>query len=297
MKSSGNLITRIALVTTILLWGSAYVAIRAGLPSYSPEHLAVLRFIAASITFAGIMFLSGQRVPHVSEWPKLIGLGLIGMAGYSLLLNYGERRVTAGAASFLVNTCPLMITLIVWILYRERLSRRSLIGSAFALFGVFLVALGEEDEFQMSFGVLLVLLAASLQAIYFVLQKPLLKRYGALQITSCVVWAGALCLIPWSSGLVGAVREAPLNATLSVLYLGVFPGSIGYFTWAYVSSNMTVAQAATYLYLVPLVTLLIGWLWLDEVPHPLSIAGGSVALLGVALANFNMRQWRERNLR
>lgn len=297
MKSSGNLITRIALVTTILLWGSAYVAIRAGLPSYSPEHLAVLRFIAASITFAGIMFLSGQRVPHVSEWPKLIGLGLIGMAGYSLLLNYGERRVTAGAASFLVNTCPLMITLIVWILYRERLSRRSLIGSAFALFGVFLVALGEEDEFQMSFGVLLVLLAASLQAIYFVLQKPLLKRYGALQITSCVVWAGALCLIPWSSGLVGAVREAPLNATLSVLYLGVFPGSIGYFTWAYVSSNMPVAQAATYLYLVPLVTLLIGWLWLDEVPHPLSIAGGSVALLGVALANFNMRQWRERNLR
>lgn len=297
MKSSGNLITRIALVTTILLWGSAYVAIRAGLPSYSPEHLAVLRFIAASITFAGIMFLSGQRVPRISEWPKLIGLGLIGMAGYSLLLNYGERRVTAGAASFLVNTCPLMITLIVWILYRERLSRRSLIGSAFALFGVFLVALGEEDEFQMSFGVLLVLLAASLQAIYFVLQKPLLKRYGALQITSCVVWAGALCLIPWSSGLVGAVREAPLNATLSVLYLGVFPGSIGYFTWAYVSSNMPVAQAATYLYLVPLVTLLIGWLWLDEVPHPLSIAGGSVALLGVALANFNMRQWRERNLR
>jgi drug/metabolite transporter (DMT)-like permease len=70
-----------------------------------------------------------------------------------------------------------------------------------------------------------------------------------------------------------------------VLYLGVFPSALAYITWAKVLARVPASMAASFLYLVSPLTILIAWAWLGEAPTPISLAGGVLALLGVAIVS------------
>lgn len=128
-----------------------------------------------------------------------------------------------------------------------------------------------------------ILLAAHRQSVFFILQKPLLARTAPLAVTAAVIWVGTLGLLPFAGGLPQAVAQAPLHATLAVVFLGVGPAALAYLTWAYVLARFPAGQAAGFLYLVPPATMLIGWLWLDELPTLLAVLGGILAIGGVVI--------------
>jgi drug/metabolite transporter (DMT)-like permease len=128
-----------------------------------------------------------------------------------------------------------------------------------------------------------VLLAALCQSVFFVLQKPLLTCNAPVGVTATVIWAGTLGFVPFAEGLPLAIREAPLDTTLAVVFLGVGPAALAYLTWAYVLARFPAGQAAGFLYLVPPATMLIGWWWLGELPTPLALLGGLLAISGVAI--------------
>ena len=96
---------------------------------------------------------------------------------------------------------------------------------------------------------------------------------------------GMLLLLPFAGGLPQAVRAAPLSATLAVIYLGAVPAALAYVTWAAVLSRLPAGRAASVLYAVPVMAFLVGWVWLKEVPTPLDVAGGALALAGVVVVN------------
>jgi drug/metabolite transporter (DMT)-like permease len=81
------------------------------------------------------------------------------------------------------------------------------------------------------------------------------------------------------------VGKAPINATLAVIYLGVFPAALGYVTWTYVLSRFPASNAVSFLYLNPALAILVAWIWLGEIPTTLSLMGGVLAILGVVLVN------------
>src|SRR5699024_3844964 len=94
-----------------------------------------------------------------------------------------------------------------------------------------------------------------------------------------------LFMLIFSPGLGEAIAQAPIHKTLVVVYLGVFPTVIPYFTLAYIISRTVASEATSSLYLTPVFAFLIAWIWLGEVPHFYTIAGGLITLFGVFLAN------------
>ncbi len=111
------------------------------------------------------------------------------------------------------------------------------------------------------------------------------SRYGPLELTTYAIWAGTLLLLPFSSGLIGEVRAAPIGDTLAVVYLGVGPAALAYVTWAVVLSRLPASRASSMLFVVPVVAFLVGWVWLGEAPTLIDLAGGVLAMGGVALVN------------
>ena len=271
----------LAVAVSVLAWATAWVSIRVAVADYAPAQLALGRYLIASAILLPLVLARRPRFER-SDWPRVIGAGLFGFTLYNLCLNAGEATVTAGAAALIGSTIPVLSTLSARIFLGERVQNRVWWGSAIALIGVALIAWGAEDGLGFSAGAFLVMGAAICAAIYNTLQKPLLQKYAALDVTSMAIFCGTILLIPLgASGLVEAVRSASMAATLNLLLLGAFPGALGYVLWMWCLAQMPVARLMNYLYLVAPLSILLGWIFLRELPSHIALIGGAITLAGV----------------
>src|SRR3954451_3239276 len=145
-----------ALLLTIVLWGSAFPAIRAALTGYSAAQLSVARLLVAAVALRLVSAGRGGRLPARRDVPAIAGVGFAGMTTYQLLLNGGERTVPAGTASLLVNVSPVFTAVAAAALLGERLTARARVGVAIACSGAALIAVTGEGGLRLSPGALLV---------------------------------------------------------------------------------------------------------------------------------------------
>ncbi|MGG1348794.1 EamA family transporter [Bacillus subtilis] len=265
------------------LWASAFPGIRAGLEGYTPEHLALFRLLIGSMALLLFAVLTQMRLPDLKDIPAIFLLGFLGFALYHILLNIGEKTVSAGAASLLVTTTPIFSAILSRLFFSEHFGFTKWIGSVISLLGVSLIAFGTGDNTYSLKGFLVILLAAFSESVYFVFQPSYIKKYGFIPFVTFTIWGGTIPMLIFLPGFGSEVIDASLNATLSIVYLGLLPTVVPYFALAYVTSLVGASEATLSLYVTPALALIISWFWIGEVPTLISLLGGVVTVGGVCL--------------
>lgn len=275
----------LALGLTVLFWASSFPGIAVALTGYDPVAMTALRYTVSAVLLLPVAMLRRPRWPGWRDGARILLLGLLGIVVYHLLVAYGQRTVSAGAAGVLSNTSPIFTALLGAVFFAERLRAAGWAGIALAFLGASLIAVADGGGFRIDLGAVLVFLAALTWAVYFAAQKAMLVCYGAVELMTWVIWSGALLMLPFASTTVTTIQAASLESTLAVIYLGTFPTVVAYVAWAHVLSRMPLSLAGSALYAVPVLAFLLAWLLLGETPAPLTVLGGAVALAGVAVVN------------
>jgi drug/metabolite transporter (DMT)-like permease len=278
-------VAQLAALVTVVVWASAFVGIRAAGEDFSPGALSLGRLALGSALLGAFVLFRREALPGRRDVPILLMIGVLWFGVYNLTLNEAERRIDAGTAAMLVNIGPILIAALAGILLREGFPRTLIVGCAIAFTGVVVIsAATSELGVAASWGAVLCIVAALAYSTAVVAQKPLLSRASALTVTWLACTIGAAFCLPFAFQLVDEIGRAERNSVAWMVYLGVFPTSVGFMAWAYALSRTSAGRMGATTYLVPPIAILIAWAFLDETPPELALLGGLLCLVGVGIA-------------
>jgi drug/metabolite transporter (DMT)-like permease len=275
-----------AVSVTLLLWASAFVAIRHLAGTFSPGSLSLGRLLVGSVCLGAVALGRGLPRPTRGQWVSIVTIGVLWFGIYNVALNAGEQHVDAGTAVMLIQVSPVLVALLAATFLHEQFTLYLGLGLALAFGGVGLIATasGDSSGDRSLLGVVLCLVAAVAYSISLVLQKPLVAKLPAIHVTWLACTVGAVVCLPFVGRLVDDTRSASAADVWWVVYLGVFPTAIAFTTFAYALRSMSASSLGVTTYLVPPITIVMGWLFLGETPPGMAYVGGGLALVGVAVA-------------
>ena len=273
-----------AALVTVVLWASGFVGIRAAGEDLSPGALSLARLLVGSAALGALVLVRRERFPARRDLPAIALCGVLWFGLYNVVLNAAERLVDAGTAAMLVGIGPVLIALFAGALLGEGFPRTLFAGCAIAFAGAVLIGLATSERgFDAGLGAALCLVAAFAYAGGVVIQKPLLGRVSALQVTWLACSVGAIACLPFAPTLLRELGEADASAVGWFVYLGLFPTAVAFTTWAYALAKTTAGRMGATTYFVPPLAVLMGWMVLGEVPPALALLGGALCLVGVAV--------------
>src|SRR5262249_22386964 len=128
-------------LVTVVLWGSAFVAIRAAGHSFSPGALGLGRLIVSSVILGAVALARREPLPRGRDLLAIAAYGVLWLGVYSITLNAAETHLDAGTAAMIINTGPILIAVGAGIFLREGFPRRIFAGCLIAFGGCVLIGL------------------------------------------------------------------------------------------------------------------------------------------------------------
>lgn len=279
--------TFLSYLFTIILWGSAFPMIKIALNDFSAESLSAFRLILATIILLPFVIIKKLPTPELRDIPVIFILGFCGFVIYHTALNFGETLISAGISGILVSTTPIFSSALAYIFLKERFSKWNWLSSLVAFIGISIISISKDDYTTINvLGVFIILLASFSESLYFTFQKKYIEKYGFIAFTLYTIMASSPFMLIFIPEIINDIHGATFTSIVSVLYLAIFPTVIPYVLLAYIVKSVGVSDATMSLYLTPIVSLLLSYLLLDELPTTLAIIGGLITLLGVSLSNF-----------
>jgi drug/metabolite transporter (DMT)-like permease len=276
----------------VIVWALAFPFIKISLDELSFVNLTIMRFFVVCIVLVIILIIKGNQFSKLQKKDVLpiFILGFFGVMVYHLGLNYGEQYISPGAASLIIATIPVFIVVLAVFFLKERITVRKFFGVVLALVGVIVISVwGRPDvsfEVVYLFAAFAVLIAAVMGAFYTIAGKRLLERYSAFSLTLYAMLLGSLGLIPFiNSSLFSQVAAMSLNTWFAVVFLGVFSTVIGYAIWYTALEIKTDSDLSIYLYLIPVFSTIVSYIFLDDEITFLFIIGGILVITGLCIVN------------
>jgi drug/metabolite transporter (DMT)-like permease len=277
----------------VAFWGASFVATKLVLRELSPVTTVILRFALGLGALIAIVSLEGKWafVPR-RDLGWFLFLGFNGIFVHQLLQVNGLVSTSATNTGWMVALIPIFTALLAWLLLREPFALVQVLGLALAALGTLLVVSRGEFEIgtiglPVTRGDLLVFLSAPNWAIFSVLSKRLLARYPPSFMMTVTMGVGWLLLLPLFIASAGW-RELPglsPEGWAGLLFLGLFCSGLAYVFWYDALKVAGAGHVASFLYLEPLVTLVVAMALLKERPVIGTLVGGGLILSGVWLVN------------
>jgi len=279
----------------VIVWGASFVATKIALQDTSPITIVWLRFLMGVIILGIAVALRKQfALPNKKEWAYFALLGFLGITFHQWLQSNALRTSQAGTSAWIVSTTPVFMALLGWLILKERPGWVKTLGILLAFAGV-LIVISKGDIHSISIGKfgapgdLLILISAVNWAVFSVLSRRGLKAYPASLMMFYVMSFGwlftSLLFLP-NQGF-AEIGSLTFNGWMGISFLGIFCSGLAYIAWYDALKALTTAQTGVFLYIEPIVTVVVAFLILEEAITPALLLGGAVILFGVWLVNRN----------
>lgn len=280
-------------VFAVVVWGASFVATKIALRYALPVVIVWIRF-SIGVILLGITVVATKKaaLPEKKDGPYFAVLGFLGITLHQWLQSTGLVTAAATTTGWIVASMPIFIALLGWVFLKEKFTVFQTIGMLLSAFGV-LVVVTRGNLSQIFSGVsfspgdLLILISAPNWALFTVLSRRGLKRYPAILMMFYVMAFGCLFNALWfiGEGGVKLIGSMPWNGWISILFLGIFCSGLAYIFWYDALQTLSAAKTGAYLYIEPVITLLIAAVLLHEFITWISLLGGGLILVGVWMVN------------
>jgi len=298
MKKSKFSHPYLILSLVIFIWGLNFIVGRCLLSPVVFGYLhitgvlfAFLRYLSGALTMILILTVRKRRLIDIRDemrpYTKVLLISILTSSIFVLSSNQSQFYVSSGTTSIIINLCPLLVLIYgAWFL-NEKVTIQKITGFVLGFLGGLLFlynSLQSGSGFNAEIGILLSMVAMATWAGYTVTLYYLggADRVAVLGVQLTVA---TLLIVPF---LRIYVLSSPLVfildvwSILGVLFSGVISSGIAYILYFKAIESIGAPRAASFLFLIPFVSLL-GDVMLKEIPPPIALIGGVVAILGVAI--------------
>jgi drug/metabolite transporter (DMT)-like permease len=277
----------------VVVWGASFVATKVALRYASPDVVVWLRF-AMGVVILGIAVLAGRKfaLPEKRDWAYFALLGFLGITFHQWLQSTGLLTSQATTTGWIVSSIPVFMALLGWLALKESLRWLQWAGILLSAFGVLLVvtrgnlAVLASGKFG-TVGDFLILVSAPNWAIFSVLSRRGLNKYPATLMMFYVMAFGWLfsSVLFFAQGGLSQIGHIPWDGWAGIAFLGVFCSGLAYIFWYDALQALPVAQTGAFLYLEPVVTVIVAAVILQERLYLAVLLGGALILAGVWMVN------------
>lgn len=278
------------------MWGASFVASKYAMQQGFGEFtLAFVRYVFVCLTMLPVLRIraGGWSPPARRDWPRVILTGVTGISLYFVLEYMGVMRTSAANASLVLAAIPVF-SLLYGALRGRRYRPACWLGVAVSMLGVFLVTyFGARDaggglSRTVLIGNLMLLGACVCWVIYIEVSRDLLTRYSSLSLTAWQGVAGLAFLLPAALSELPRLQPVSIGGWGAVLFLALVCSALCFFWYAQALSALSPIQAAIFINLSPVVTVLAGVWVLGEMVSPMQLFGGVLIIGSILLVNIGM---------
>lgn len=286
-----HIVACIEVTFAVIAWGASFIATKLALRDLSPVTVVWLRF-AIGVLILGIATRMRNQfsLPKKQDWLYLSLLGFLGITFHQWLQSTGLQTVQASTTAWIVATTPVFIAFLSWLFLQEKIGWLQVSGIIMAVVGVLLVVSRGNigGLFSGGFGTLgdvLILISAPNWAVFSILSSRGLQKYPATQMMFYVMTIGWLftSVLFFSGSGIGEIGHLTWPGLIGVGFLGIFCSGLAYIAWYDGLQTLPASRIGAFLYMEPLVAVLVAWAVLGETLVPVTLIGGAVILLGVRL--------------